>query len=122
AAPAGRGPLARRLLVGTLDRSVDVAATLELRGYGLERPRARRRRSEPFSPADRRCAFAAGLVAVAAVIAVAAGGASFDPYPLLRVEWSSGYSLAVAVLVAAVLAPFAARPARRPRPSPEPAG
>ena len=30
--PVGRAPLARRLLAGSLDRAVDVAATLELRG------------------------------------------------------------------------------------------
>ena len=36
--------LARRLLAGSLDRAVDVAATLELRGYGLDAPRAARRR------------------------------------------------------------------------------
>jgi energy-coupling factor transport system permease protein len=35
AAPLGRAALARRLLAGSLDRAVDVAATLELRGYGL---------------------------------------------------------------------------------------
>ncbi|HEU4393508.1 MAG TPA: energy-coupling factor transporter transmembrane component T, partial [Solirubrobacterales bacterium] len=35
AAEAGRAPLARRLLAGSLDRAVDVAATLELRGYSL---------------------------------------------------------------------------------------
>lgn len=45
AAAVGRAPLARRLLAGSLDRAVDVAATLELRGYSLERPPARRRRS-----------------------------------------------------------------------------
>ena len=39
AAPVGRAPLARRLLAGSLDRAVDVAATLELRGYGLGSPR-----------------------------------------------------------------------------------
>ena len=38
AAPVGRAPLARRLLAGSLDRAVDVAATLELRGYSLETP------------------------------------------------------------------------------------
>jgi energy-coupling factor transport system permease protein len=37
AAPLGRAALARRLLAGSLDRSVDVAATLELRGYALTR-------------------------------------------------------------------------------------
>jgi energy-coupling factor transport system permease protein len=35
AAPVGRAALARRLLAGSLDRAVDVAATLELRGYSL---------------------------------------------------------------------------------------
>ncbi len=42
AAAAGRAPLARRLLAGSLDRAVDVAATLELRGYSLEPARALR--------------------------------------------------------------------------------
>jgi energy-coupling factor transport system permease protein len=35
AAPLGRATMARRLLAGSLDRAVDVAATLELRGYSL---------------------------------------------------------------------------------------
>ena len=39
AAEVGWPPLLRRLLAGSFDRSVDVAATLELRGYALERPR-----------------------------------------------------------------------------------
>jgi len=39
AAPVGRASLARRLLAGSLDRSVDVAATLELRGYSLAPPK-----------------------------------------------------------------------------------
>src|SRR5262249_28108649 len=39
AAPVGRGALVRRLVAGSLDRAVDVAATLELRGYGLGAPR-----------------------------------------------------------------------------------
>ena len=42
AAPrSGAAPLARRLLAGSLDRAVDVAATLELRGYSLGGPRGR---------------------------------------------------------------------------------
>ena len=40
AAPVGKASLARRLLAGSLDRAVDVAATLELRGYSLDAPRA----------------------------------------------------------------------------------
>lgn len=42
AAPLGRAVLARRLLAGSLDRAVDVAATLELRGYSLTSPDAAR--------------------------------------------------------------------------------
>lgn len=37
AAPVGRTALLRRLMAGSLDRAVDVAATLELRGYSLTR-------------------------------------------------------------------------------------
>lgn len=37
AAPLGRATMIRRLLAGSLDRAVDVAATLELRGYSLTR-------------------------------------------------------------------------------------
>jgi energy-coupling factor transport system permease protein len=42
AAPLSRAALARRLLTGSLDRAVDVAATLELRGYSLTSPDAAR--------------------------------------------------------------------------------
>ena len=40
AAPLGRAAIARRLIAGSLDRSVDIASTLELRGYGLGHPLA----------------------------------------------------------------------------------
>ena len=39
---SARAALARRLLAGSLDRAVDVAATLELRGYASTRPAAGR--------------------------------------------------------------------------------
>ncbi len=48
AAPAGRAALARRLVAGSLDRAVDVAATLELRGYARARP-ARRAARAPLA-------------------------------------------------------------------------
>jgi energy-coupling factor transport system permease protein len=35
AAPVGKSAIARRMIAGALERSVDVAATLELRGYAL---------------------------------------------------------------------------------------
>ena len=47
ATPVGRGALARRVVESSLDRAVDVAATLELRGHSLPtraRPRSQRSR------------------------------------------------------------------------------
>ena len=38
---SGRAALARRLVAGSLDRAVDIAATLELRGYARGAPRRR---------------------------------------------------------------------------------
>ena len=40
AVPVGRAAMARRLVEGSLDRAVDVAATLELRGHSLPRAAA----------------------------------------------------------------------------------
>ena len=51
AEPVGRAAMARRLVEGSLDRAVDVAATLELRGHSLSvRPRVRRERSRDEGP------------------------------------------------------------------------
>ena len=104
ASQVGRAPLARRLLAGSLDRAVDVAATIELRGYGLGVPRAAR--VPDRSRHDRRF-YAVGL-AVLALTALGAllGAGGFDAYPMVRVGAGSG-SLALAVLVAlAGLAPY----------------
>jgi energy-coupling factor transport system permease protein len=109
AAPVGRAALARRLVAGSLDRAIDVAATLELRGYargapGSARDGRRSRRDEQF--------WAAGLVIVGAGIAArVAGVGAFDAYPTVAVE--SGWP---ALLVAAFIPLVAAVPlVRRPR-------
>jgi energy-coupling factor transport system permease protein len=112
ASPVGRASLARRLLAGSLDRAVDVAATVELRGYGLDAPSAARIRER--SRHDRRF-YATGL-AVLAVTAVgaAAGAGGFQAYPTIAVGAGAG-TLALAVPVAlAGLAPARARERRRP--------
>jgi len=114
AAPVGRAELLRRVLAGSLDRAVDVAATLELRGYGLDRP--------THSPRARRslddgvlwgCALAA-LLASAAGLAAGVGG--FETYP--RIELDTGaatLALALALPIVAAV-PFAADRVRaRPR-------
>ena len=109
AAPVGRAALARRLVAGSLDRAIDVAATLELRGYargapGSARGGRRSRRDGRF--------FAAGLVIAGIGIgARAAGVGAFDAYPTVAVE--SGWP---ALLVAASIPLAAAVPlVRRPR-------
>ena len=108
AAPVGRGAFARRLLAGSLDRSVDVAATLELRGYGLPvRPQGASQRSR----FDRRFWIAAGLLAGGATLARLAGGGGFDAYPSLEIA-TDPLTLAVALAM-----PFAGLvPARLRRP------
>jgi energy-coupling factor transport system permease protein len=97
AAPAGRATLARRLLAGSLDRAVDVAATVELRGYGLDAPRARERR--PRSRFDTRFyAVGLGLLALAAAFAILGAG-GFDAYPSIEVG-AGPATLALSLLVA----------------------
>ena len=122
AAPATRAALAGRLLSGALDRSVDAAATLELRGFSspvraAAAPARRSRHDRAF--------LVAGLVIIAlAVAARAAGFGAFSPYPSIELDAGAptvALSLAVPLLAAL---PFAlARPRRaRRRAAPAPAG
>jgi energy-coupling factor transport system permease protein len=107
AAPVGRAALVRRLVAGALDRSVEVAATLELRGYGRGlpgRPGARRR-----SRHDRGLLVIAAAVAVAAIAGRVAGVGEFDAYPTLSLDaglWT--LALTVGLALAAAL-PFGRR-------------
>ena len=111
AAPAGRGPLARRLLAGSLDRAVDVAATLELRGYGSSAPTAgsgeRRGRS------DLRLWLAAAALVVLGLGVKVAGADSFEAYPTLEIGASASLLVLAGVLVAAGLVPLRRRGRRR---------
>ncbi len=111
AAPVGKGALARRLLAGSLDRSVDVAATLELRGYSLGGPRGRRRR-EP-SRYDARFYVVAAVVLVAAILGKVAGADDFHPYPTIEVGLGAPTLAVCAVVLASGLAPLRRRQRRR---------
>jgi energy-coupling factor transport system permease protein len=111
AAAVGRAALARRLLAGSLDRSVDVAATLELRGYSLEAPRARRRRER--SRYDLRFYLAGAAVLVAAVAGELAGADAFHAYPTIEVGLSPATLAVAAVVAASGLAPWRRRSRRR---------
>jgi len=98
AAPVGRAAMANRLLAGSLDRAVDVAATLELRGYGLDAPRTRFARTA--SRYDRRFLLVGALLTAAAILGLATGAGALTAYP--RIEYSpDGLSLALAGLFAA---------------------
>jgi energy-coupling factor transport system permease protein len=104
AAPVGRAALVRRLVAGALDRSVDIAATLELRGNGLGiRSRLPRHRREPGEGALL-AAGVAGLVAIA--LAAASGIASFDAYPRVAIELGPETLLFALAVPAFALAPL----------------
>src|SRR4051812_48178991 len=108
--PPGRLAVGRAALSGALDRAVDVAAALEVRGYALGGRTPRRRRA--WSRHDWRIATAAVAIAALALAGAVAGVGSVEPYPSLQVETGPvelGFS-ALVLLVA--LAPFAGRAAR----------
>jgi energy-coupling factor transport system permease protein len=113
AAPVGRAAMARRLVAGSLDRAVDVAATLELRGYGHGAPRSARggRRSRHglrFLAAG----LAIGAMGIAGRVA---GVGGFDPYPALSIDLGAATWLLSAAIVVAALLPLARLPRWRRR-------
>jgi energy-coupling factor transport system permease protein len=111
AAPVGRGAFARRLLAGSLDRSVDVAATLELRGYGLSATRPGRETQR--SRHDRRFWLAAAGLASVALLLRLAGAGGFEAYPRVEVTAGAGTLAAALLTVLAGLAPLRRRRPRR---------
>lgn len=100
AVPAGRAAVARAALANSLDRAVDVAAALEVRGYASARRPVRTR--TPWSRHDARVGAAALMIAVAAIAAKAGGAFGFEAYPTL----SAPVGLTEVALAAAL--PFAA--------------
>jgi len=99
-----RVTLMRAATAGLLDRALDVAAALEVRGYGAARSLPRRHR--PWSRHD--FAFLASAVALVAV-GLSRGLASFAAYPTLRLgSVAASVGLAVAILACSLL-PFADR-------------
>jgi energy-coupling factor transport system permease protein len=107
----GRAPTKAQLLraatSSVLDRALDVAAALEVRGYGAARRPARTR--APYSRHD--LAFIAGSAAVLglAIGSRVAGLEPFRAYPSLRAPVGWGELGISAALVVCALAPFADR-------------
>jgi len=108
--PPGRLAVARSALAGALDRAVDVAAALEVRGYALAGRPARRRR--PWSRHDTRVAAAAASIAALAVAGTATGAAPVETYPRLEIAAGPAVLALAAALVALAAAPFAGRGTR----------
>jgi energy-coupling factor transport system permease protein len=113
AAQLGRAAIARRLIAGSLDRSVDIAATLELRGYGLgTRSQLPRHAREPGEYP----LLLAGAVNLLLLIAAAvAAVGSFDAYPVIAMDVGASTVLLAIVLPAVATAPFVPDVLRRRR-------
>ena len=105
AAAVGRAAIVRRLVAGSLDRAVDVAAALELRGYAHGAPR--RSGSQRGSRHDWRFAAAGIAIVVVAASSRIAGVGAFDAYPTTELDAQMPtLALALALPVLAAL-PFA---------------
>jgi energy-coupling factor transport system permease protein len=109
-APRGaraRVALLRAVIGGSLDRAMDVAATLEVRGFATARRAPRL--SRPWSRHD--IAFLGSAVAVLAlsVFGRLGGTASFEAYPEVHAAVGAGTVALSVALLAAVLLPFADR-------------
>ncbi len=106
AAPAGRAVLARRLVEGSLDRAVDAAATLELRGHSLT---VRAPRGRPHGPREPYALLlcAAVLIVVAGAAGLAAGAGGFDAYPRIELATGPATVAVCAALPLLALLPFA---------------
>jgi energy-coupling factor transport system permease protein len=106
AEPVGRAALARRLVEGSLDRAVDVAATLELRGHSLPvRPQRRRECSLDDGPLF----WSAVAILAAAIGARLAGAGGFQTYPRIEINADPITLALCGALSALAAAPFALR-------------
>lgn len=110
ARPAPRTMVARAAVASALDRAVDVAAALELRGYGSAGRPARDAR--PWSRHDVRVAGAALLVAALAVVMRVLDVGEFEPYPSPVMTSGPGDLVLGLALVAGGALPFAGARAR----------
>ncbi|MDX6622594.1 MAG: energy-coupling factor transport system permease protein [Solirubrobacterales bacterium] len=130
AAEVGKAALARRLLAGSLDRAVDVAATLELRGYSLDSAHRRPRRSlrglstarggkategSRGSRYDARFYLAGTIVIAAAIAGKVLGADDFHTYPEIEIGLGPETLALSALLVASGFVSLRRRRARRRR-------
>ncbi len=102
--PPSQLALVRAVAGGALDRAMDVASALEVRGYGSARrpPRVHTR----WSRHDRAFAAAAAAIALLALLTRVLGLARFETYPLLHGAWGAGVWALAAAIVVLPLLPF----------------
>jgi len=126
----GRVALLSAIVGGSLERAMEVAATLELRGFAvvtegrsrlwpsrLRESRVWGSRSEgsetrvgrPWSRHDLAFLCSAFAVLALALAGRLSGAASFEAYPLVKMQIDAGTFALCAAIVAAVLLPFADR-------------
>lgn len=103
--PGPRVAVLRAVATSALDRAIDVAATLEVRGYGAARS-GHRGSAEPWSRHDVAFAAAAVAIVVLSVGARIAGVAQFEAYPLLSAPLGADEVALAGAIVAIACAPF----------------
>lgn len=109
--PPGRLAVTRAALAGALDRAVDVAAALEVRGYSRAgRPGRGVRR--PWSRHDLRVLGVAVLLAVVAIGGRALGAGPVELYPALQVPARAGEGVLIGLILLSSALPFAGSGAR----------
>jgi energy-coupling factor transport system permease protein len=104
---ASRGAIMRAITTNALDRALDVAATLEVRGYGAARrpPRVAR----PVSRHDVAFGFAGGLIAVLACCVSVLRLAALRFYPTVSGRFGVAQLLVAAGFVVLAVLPFLER-------------
>jgi energy-coupling factor transport system permease protein len=112
AAPVGRAAMVRRLVAGSLDRAIDVAATLELRGYARGAPG----RPSARPPGRHSVSFAVAGFAIcaAALAATLAGFGAAETYPRVSIDLDAKTLALAASIPLAAWSPFALARVRRP--------
>jgi energy-coupling factor transport system permease protein len=103
----GRVALLGAVIGGSLDRAMDVAATLEVRGFAAARRAPRSPR--PWSRHDVAFLLSAAAVLALAILGRVGGVASFNAYPEIHAPVSAGTVALCLGLLAAVLLPFTDR-------------
>jgi energy-coupling factor transport system permease protein len=108
--PPGRLAVVRAALAGALDRAVEVASALEVRGYALAGRPAHRHRA--LSRHDLRVGAAALAAAALALAGLAAGIGHVEAYPTLDLALGPGELALASALVVLGAAPLLGRSAR----------